>query len=238
MSALNLLEQGEHAEIIITGTWSQKAYSEIGKLGRVRAIWDGSEEGFNRVPDHSEYSVSEDASYIHYTSNNTIYGTQFHEMPDSRGRPVVVDASSDITGTHLDVSAHDVVYAGAQKNLGPSGVTVVILSPWALKKESRGLPSMLDYKVHESKGSLFNTPNTYGIFVLKEVLGWIERGGGRSSSHRSECRQGVPVGGRLDSSDFWAPHAPEVLEVRHECHLEDIRPWSGGRLPQRRRGGG
>lgn len=207
MSALNLLDLGEHAEIIITGTWSQKAYSEIGKLGGVRAIWDGAEEGFTRVPDHSEYSVSEDAAYIHYTSNNTIYGTQFHEMPDSGGKPVVVDASSDITGARLDVSAHDVVYAGAQKNLGPSGVTVVILSPWALKKGREGLPSMLDYKVHESKGSLFNTPNTYGIFVLKEVLGWIEREGGVQAAIDRNAAKASLLYGRLDSSDFWAPHA-------------------------------
>ena len=128
-------------------------------------------------------------------------------MPDSRGRPVVVDASSDITGVHLDVSAHDVVYAGAQKNLGPSGVTVAILSPWALKKGREGLPSMLDYKVHESKGSLFNTPNTYGIFVLKEVLGWIEREGGVQAAIDRNAAKASLLYGHLDSSDFWAPHA-------------------------------
>ena len=144
-----------------------------------RQIWSDSENGFRSVPSDSDYTVSEDSIYFHYTSNNTLMGTQYHHLPDSGGKPRVVDASSDIAGVPIDVSAHDIIYAGAQKNLGPSGVTLVILSPWALARAQENsdagrLPTMLDYTVHASKGSLFNTPNTFGIFVLDCVFKWLE----------------------------------------------------------------
>ena len=121
--------EGEQADVIVTGKWSQNTLTEMNKIRRGNSIWDGAEGGFNRIPSPAEYKASGDSIYVHYTSNNTIYGTQFRQAPDCDGRPLVVDASSDICGVPLDVSAHEVIYAGAQKNLGPSGVTVCILSP-------------------------------------------------------------------------------------------------------------
>nr|AIF12947.1 phosphoserine aminotransferase (serC, PSAT1) [uncultured marine group II/III euryarchaeote KM3_57_F04] len=138
MSALNLLRQGEAADFLLTGGWAKKAVAEAARIGDAQAIWEPSEGGYRRVPSVGDYSVREEAVYLHYTSNNTLYGTQFHHLPDSGGKPLVLDASSDIAGVPIDISAHDLIYAGAQKNLGPSGVTLVILSPWALSRVEGG----------------------------------------------------------------------------------------------------
>ena len=207
MTALNLLGQDEKADFLITGGWSQKAIEEAGRVGDVAAAWDDSQNGFRSVPKDGDYSIREDARYVHYTSNNTLFGTQFHHLPDSEGKPRVVDASSDICGVPLNVSEHDVIYAGAQKNLGPSGVTVVILSPWAMGRAKEGLPTMLDFHTHISKGSMFNTPNTSGIFVLDRVLAWMERNGGLDGAVSRNSDKASLLYHQLDSSDFWRPHA-------------------------------
>lgn len=207
MTALNLLGEDEKADYLVTGGWSQKALAEAERIGDAIAVWEGSDSAFKRVPKNGEYSIREDAVYVHYTSNNTLYGTQFHHLPDSGGKPLILDASSDIAGVPIDFSAHDVVYAGAQKNLGPSGVTVVVLSPWALSKVGKGIPTMLDYAVHASKGSLFNTPNTFGIFVLDQVFAWLERNGGLEGSIDRNRAKARLLYDELDRSDFWQPHA-------------------------------
>ena len=207
MTALNLLSNGGAAEFLVTGIWAKKALAEANRIGDGRAAWDDSGNGFKSVPGDGDYSVRDESEYLHYTSNNTLFGTQFHHLPDSNGKPRVVDASSDICGARLDVSKHDLIYAGAQKNLGPSGVTVVILSPWAASRGKEGLPTMLDYQTHISKGSMFNTPNTYGIFVLDKVLAWVERNGGLEGAvERNQEKSGL-LYGILDGSDFWRPHA-------------------------------
>lgn len=151
--------------------------------------------------------VREDSIYLHYTSNNTLYGTQYHSIPNSNGKPLVVDASSDITGVELDISKHDVVYAGAQKNLGPSGVTMVILSPWAMSRVGQDLPTMLDYQIHSTKESMFNTPNTFGIFVLNRVFAWLEKNGGMEGSIKRNLEKSDILYNELDRTDFWHPHA-------------------------------
>ena len=178
MTALNLLGDGDKADFLVTGGWSQKALKEACRIGDCVASWDDSERGFKSVPMDGDFEIREDAEYVHYTSNNTLFGTQYHKTPEVGKKHLVVDASSDICGVPIDVSAHDVIYAGAQKNLGPSGVTLVILSPWAVSRIGDGLPTMLDYRTHISKGSMFNTPNTFGIFVLDRVLSWVEENGG------------------------------------------------------------
>ena len=207
MTALNILEDGEQADYLITGGWSKKALKEGNRVGDASAIWDDAENGFKSVPSNGDYAVREDAVYVHYTSNNTLYGTQFHHLPDSAGKPRILDASSDIAGVPLDVSAHEIIYAGAQKNLGPSGVTLVILSPWAMSRCGEDLPTMLDYNVHASKGSLFNTPNTFGIFVLDQVFKWLEDNGGLDGSIARNRAKANLLYQELDRSTFWAPHA-------------------------------
>jgi len=207
MSALNLLKTGEKVDFLVTGTWSQKSMKEAMRIGDASSIWDDSENGFTSIPKNGDYSVRKDAVYLHYTSNNTLYGTQYHHLPESYGKPRVLDASSDIAGVPIDVGAHDLIYAGAQKNLGPSGVTVVILSPWAMGRVNQNIPTMLDYSVHSSKGSLFNTPNTFGIFVLDRVLKWVEDNGGLEGSITRNIAKSNLLYEELDRSDFWKPHA-------------------------------
>jgi phosphoserine aminotransferase len=209
MTALNLISEGEKADFLITGGWSQKALEEAGRVGDAAAAWDGAGDGFRSVPRDGEYLIREETEYVHYTSNNTLFGTQYHHLPDSGGKPRVVDASSDICGVPIDVASHDVIYAGAQKNLGASGVTLVILSPWAMSREKEGLPTMLDYNTHVSKGSMFNTPNTSGIYVLDRVFAWVERNGGLDGAIERNRAKANLLYGQLDSSDFWKPHATE-----------------------------
>ena len=228
MTALNLLRPGEQADYLVTGGWSQKALKEAKRVGDAQAIWDDSENGFRSVPQVGEYAVRDDAVYLHYTSNNTLYGTQFHHLPDSEGKLLLLDASSDIAGVPCDIAAHDLIYAGAQKNLGPSGVTLVILSPRALSRVGDDLPTMLDYNVHASKGSLFNTPNTFGIFVLDRVFNWLEENGGLEGSiARNQEKSGL-LYAELDKTDFWRPHADEgsrsVMNVTWLIHDDALEP--------------
>ena len=211
MSALNLLGPNDIGEYIDTGTWSSKAVKEAKRCSNSKVIWAPA-NAYTRVPDSSEYAQSEDAVYLHYTSNNTIYGTQFHERP--KGRRLIADLSSDICSKTIDVAAHELIYAGAQKNLGPSGVTVIILSPWAVERSRQidrirdgGLPSMLNYGLMVDKASLFNTPNTFGIYALEVMLKWLQDLGGVSAIAEVNTAKANLLYQTLDSSDFWLPHA-------------------------------
>jgi phosphoserine aminotransferase len=228
MTALNLMSQNGMADFLVTGVWSKKALAEANRIGDGNAVWDGSDYDFKTVPNDGDYSIREDAAYLHYTSNNTLFGTQFHHLPDSGGKPRVVDASSDICGAPLDVSEHDLIYAGAQKNLGPSGVTVVILSPWAASRRKEGLPTMMDYHIHLSKRSMLNTPNTYGIFVLDRMLSWVERNGGLEGAIQRNKVKSEMLYSVLDGSEFWNPHAEEgsrsMMNVTWRLAEESLEP--------------
>lgn len=185
--ALNLLEPGRAGEYLITGRWSQKALQEaqkavslLGPEHAVRAIGSSEETNYDRVPRPEEVRVSPDAAYLHYTSNNTIAGTQFHYVPEvPEGVLLVCDASSDIASRPLDVKRFGVIYAGAQKNLGPAGVTVVIASPEALERsEARRLPRLMSYAAVGAKRSLLNTPPVFAVYVVKLVVEHYLREGG------------------------------------------------------------
>ena len=172
MSALNTLDptSKELGAYINTGTWSTKAIKEAKRCGNTTTLWEPKNGVFKKVPSTQEYTVPENTLYVHYTSNNTIYGTQFPQIPEC-SVPLIGDYSSDIAAGPIDISKHAIVYAGAQKNLGPSGVTAVILSPWAVERSryidnKNGLPSMLNYGLMVDKNSMFNTPNTFGIFQV------------------------------------------------------------------------
>ena len=207
MTALNLIDGAEKVDFILTGVWSKKAMKEAARVGNVEAIWDGTKGTFRTIPREGDYKVSDNSIYVHYTSNNTLFGTQFQSLPKCENKPLVVDASSDICGVPIDVSRHEIIYAGAQKNLGPSGVTLVLLSPWAKSRIKQNLPTMLDYNTHISKGSMFNTPNTFGIFVLDRVLAWVQRNGGLEGAIERNKRKSKILYEILDESEFWKPHA-------------------------------
>ena len=224
MVAMNLL-QGGVADYLDTGTWSKKAAVEAQRFGDARVVWSGADVGYRRVPKDGEWKASENAVYTHYTSNNTIYGTQYHH--DVQGNHVVCDMSSDIASRQIDGSQFDVIYAGAQKNLGPSGVTVIALSPWALERSDPNLPSMLRYRLHVEKGSMFNTPNTLGIFFLDRVLAWIEEQGLDAVAERNK-RKADALYDLLDSSDFWQPIAENAsrsrMNVSWRLSANDLEP--------------
>ena len=170
--------QGGTADYINTGAWSKKAIAEAKLFGTVNVAFDGNTVEFKRLPKPEELKLSKDAKYVHITSNNTIKGTEFFEFPKVEA-PLVADMSSDILSHKLDFTQFSMIYAGAQKNLGPSGVTLVIVRDDFLKTAKiEGVPTMLQYGTHVENNSLYNTPPTFGIYMLREVLKWVEDEGG------------------------------------------------------------
>ncbi len=235
MSALNLTAPGEAADYVLTGSWTKKALKEAARACDAKAIWDGGETGWKRVPRPGEYAPRDEAVYVYYTSNNTIFGTRWAEPPAVGEHHLVCDASSDICWGPMDVARHDVIFAGAQKNLGPSGVTAVILSPWAVERsrtagQSRpgGLPSMLDYGLMVDKGSMFNTPNTFGVFALERVLAWLEDLGGLAVMAERNREKAALLYDELDRTDFWRPHAERdsrsLMNVTWRCADPELEP--------------
>ena len=177
MCAMNLLKTEGKAAYINTGTWSDKAIKEAKKLGNIEVIASSKETNFSYIP--KDYTVAKDLDYLHFTSNNTIFGTQFQEFPKVLGNTLLVcDMSSDIFSRKIDASKFDLIYAGAQKNMGPAGATLVIVKDSILNKTGRAIPTMLDYTTHISKGSMFNTPPVFPIYVSMLTLEWLKNNGG------------------------------------------------------------
>ena len=223
MSALNLAGADDRIDYINTGTWSNKAVTEAQRVCDAADIWSSQASHYDRVPGAGDaLPVRDGALAVHYTSNNTVAGTQFHHCPQV-SVPLIADLSSDICSRPVEVSRHALLYAGAQKNLGPSGVTAVILSPWAVErsvarsKATGGLPSMLNYALMVKKGSMFNTPNTFGIFALERVLAWVEACGGVAHFAQRNAARAQRVYAELDGSDFWAPRAH--VDSRSEMNI-------------------
>ena len=175
MTAMNLLDDAGTAAYVDTGSWSTKAIKEASLFGKIEVIASSKDQNFSYIP--KGYDVPDSASYLHLTSNNTIYGTQFKDWPETNV-PFVCDMSSDIFSQPIDIDRFGLIYAGAQKNLGPSGTTLVIVREDMLGKVSRTIPTMLDYTTHIKKRSAFNTPPTFPIYVCLLTLRWLERNGG------------------------------------------------------------
>lgn len=175
---LNFLGSGQVGSYIDTGTWSSKALKECQIQGAAHVAFSSKGEDYRRVPKMDEIEYPANAAYVHMTSNNTIKGTQFHEIPDTGDVPLVCDMSSDIASRRRDFKKFSLIYAGAQKNLGPSGVTLVIIRDDLLAKCKEGLPTMFSYKTYAEKKSLYNTPPVFGVYFMKLVLEWIKGKGG------------------------------------------------------------
>jgi len=178
MIPLNFLGPDRKAAYVDTGSWSSKAIKEAQIIGEMVLAASSKEAGYKFIPKMSDIKYPADAAYLHVTSNNTIKGTQYHEFPDTGSVPLICDMSSDIASRKLDLSKFSLIYAGAQKNLGPAGVTMVIIRDDLLVKARQGLPTMLSYKTHIDKKSLYNTPPAFGIYIVKLVLEWIKKQGG------------------------------------------------------------
>ncbi|HAK95461.1 MAG TPA: 3-phosphoserine/phosphohydroxythreonine transaminase [Planctomycetes bacterium] len=178
MAPINLLGPGQTADYVETGEWSSKAIKEARKVGRVNVAASTKEEKFRRIPRPEELKLTPGAAYVHITSNNTIFGTQWQRFPDAGSVPLVADMSSDILSRPFDVKPFGLIYAGAQKNLGPAGVTVVIVRRDLVGKAPENTPTMLNYKTHLDGNSLFNTPPCFAIYMIKLVLDWVQEQGG------------------------------------------------------------
>jgi phosphoserine aminotransferase len=207
MVPLNLLTPGTTADYILTGGWSEKALAEAQKVGAARVAATSAPGGYRRVPSDDELALTDAAAYVHMTSNNTLYGTEWHRVPKAGGAPLVCDASSDIFSRSLDVARYGLIYAGAQKNLGPSGVTVVIIREDLLGRSSDKLPSMLNYRTMAAGGSLYNTPPVFGIYILRLVMKWLVSLGGLPAIEAINARKAELLYAELDRTAFWKPHA-------------------------------
>ena len=175
---MNFLGANQVGAYVDTGTWSTKAYKECNIVGKADVVWSGKEINYARVPKPSEIKIPSNAAYLHMTSNNTIKGTQFFDWPNTGKTPLICDMSSDIASRQLDFTKFAMIYAGAQKNLGPSGVTLVLIRDDFLQSGKDGLPTMFTYKTFAAEKSLYNTPPAFGVYFMKLVFEWIKAQGG------------------------------------------------------------
>jgi phosphoserine aminotransferase len=203
MVPMNLLSAGTAADYIDTGSWAKKAIKEAARVGTVNVAATTKNENYTRIPTQPEVKLTPGAAYVHMTSNNTIEGTQWKTLPDTGGAPLVSDASSDIFSKPIDVSRHGILYAGAQKNLGPSGVTLVIIREDLLARSQDALPTMLNYRVHAENNSLYNTPNTFGIYLLGLTMKWLKSLGGLGAIAKVNERKAGKLYAEIDRSGFY-----------------------------------
>ena len=207
MVPMNFLPADGSADYVLTGSWGKKALKEAKKVGGVNVAATMADGGFTRCPSREEMSLNPHAAYVHITSNETIEGVQWKREPNVGDVPLVADASSDILSRAIDVDKYGIIYAGAQKNMGPSGVTLVILREDLLQRIPENLPTMLDYRIQVENKSLYNTPNTWGIYILSLVCKWLQDKGGVPGMERENEQKARLVYDAIDATDFYRGHA-------------------------------
>lgn len=207
MVPMNLLPENKIGYYVLTGAWSEKALKEAKKVGQTSILASTKEENYKSIPELHLENLNEHASYLHITSNNTIYGTQWHSYPDI-SVPLIADMSSDILSKPINVNQFGLIYAGAQKNLGPSGVTVVIVKKELIQQSLDHLPTMLNYQTYSQNNSLYNTPPTFAIYLLKLVLDWVENEGGVAALEKRNNEKAKLLYDVIDESNgFYQGHA-------------------------------
>jgi phosphoserine aminotransferase len=211
MVPMNFLTPGVPADFLLTGAWAEKAHEEAAALGPARVAASTREGGYRRVPRPDEMALSPNPAYVHLTSNETIQGIQWPTFPDVGQRPLIADMSSDILSRPFDAGKFALIYAGAQKNLGPAGLTAVLVRESWLARANKGVPTMLRYATHAKANSLYNTPPTFGVYVLNLVLQWIEKGGGLPAMAQRNAHKARLVYDAIDGSGgFYGGHAEPV----------------------------
>jgi phosphoserine aminotransferase len=217
MTALNLLRGAKTpAEFVLTGSWGKKALEETRREGPVRIVWDGKATNYDRLPQPDDLRFSPDAAYVYITSNETIQGVQFPREPDTGGAPLVCDASSDFLSRPVPIERYGLIYACAQKNAGPAGVTIVILREDLLERSSDSLPGYLNYRLHAEHDSLYNTPPSFGIYMVALVVRWLEEEvGGLEKMHQRNAAKARLLYDVIDASGgFFRGHAqPECRSL-------------------------
>ena len=209
MIPLNLRRDGETADYINTGSWSTKAIKEARVTGKTNVIWDGADINYSRVPDLEDLQYTSGAAYVHLCSNETIGGVRFNAFPKTDA-PLLADMSSEIMSRVIDVSDFGMLYAGAQKNLGPSGLALVIIRKDLLERCPETVPYFWRYKTHAAAGSLSNTPNTWAIYLLKLVTDWIAERGGVAELEKINEAKAAKLYAVLDASEFWRTPADKA----------------------------
>jgi phosphoserine aminotransferase len=226
MVPMNLLQSGNTADYVDTGTWAVKAIEEARRVGSVNVTGSTRGDKYNRIPTQNELQLTPNAAYVHITTNNTIEGTEWKSLPDLGDVPLVADASSDILSGPIDVSRFGIIYAGAQKNLGPSGVTMVILRDDLLARSDKNLPTMLNYKVQAENNSLYNTPNTFGIYILGLVTKWLKSLGGLPAIARLNQRKAAMLYSEIDRTGFYRGTAQKesrsLMNITFRLPSEDL----------------
>lgn len=213
MIPMNFLKAGQKAGYVMSGSWSEKAIKEAKLFGEPYQVASTKENQYRNIPSLEDIEFNSEDAYVHVTSNNTIYGTQWSKFPNTGDVPLIADMSSDIMSKPVDVNQFGMIYAGAQKNLGPSGVTVVIVRKDLLEKANTEIPTILKYSTHADNNSLYNTPPTFGIYMLGEVLNWIEEKGGLEAvAKNNEEKANLIYDAIDDSNGFYTGHA--TLESR------------------------
>ena len=200
MVPMNLHQEGKPVDVLHTGAWTKKAIEELEKLAPYRLAGSTEAEKFRRLPRREEIRLDRNASYVHLCSNNTIEGTQWRQFPNTGDVPLVADMSSDIASRAIDVSKFGLIFAGAQKNIGPAGVTVVILRKDLAERGGERLPAMLRYKTHLENNSLYNTPPTFAIYIISLVMEWIEAEGGLKAIEQRNEQKAALLYGAIDAS--------------------------------------
>lgn len=214
------------ADYIDTGSWADKAIKEAKKVGKVNIAGSTNAEKYTRIPGQSELTLTPGAAYVHITTNNTIEGTEWQTLPDTGDAPLVADASSDMFHGPIDIGRFGLIYAGAQKNLGPSGVTLVIIREDLLARSTDALPIMMNYRVHAENNSLYNTPNTFGIYILGLTVKWLRSQGGLPAIARINQRKAAKLYAEIDRTGFYRGTAQKdsrsVMNVTFRLATEEL----------------
>ncbi|HYB95734.1 MAG TPA: 3-phosphoserine/phosphohydroxythreonine transaminase [Vicinamibacterales bacterium] len=214
MVPLNLLTQGATADYLVTGGWAQKAVKEAQRVGTVNIAATTEKENFSRIPRQEEITLTPNAAYVHMTTNNTLFGTEWQKEPSVGDVPLVADTSSDMFSRPIDVSKYGLIYAGAQKNLGPSGVTLVVIREDLLQRSSKSLHTMLNYAVHAENGSMYNTPPCFGIYLMGLVMKWALAQGGLDAIGQRNERKAAKLYAEIDRSGFYRGTADKASRSR------------------------
>src|SRR5947199_133140 len=226
MVPMNLLTAGATADYIDSGSWAEKAIKEAKKAGAVNVAATTKGENYARLPRQDELKLTPGAAYVHMTSNNTIEGTEYHELPDVGGAPLVSDTSSDMFSRPIDVTRHALIYSGAQKNMGPAGVTVVIVRGDMLARSQKSLPTMLNYAVHAENGSMYNTPPVFGVYALGLVMTWLAGQGGLAAIAARNERKAAKLYAEIDRTGFYRGTAHKecrsLMNVTFRLGSEDL----------------
>lgn len=203
-TAVNFLTEGTVGNYVVTGAWAKKALAEGKLVGETHTTASSADDNHNHIPDPASWDVSDRAAYVHITSNNTIFGTQFADDPNP-GVPMICDASSDFLSRPIDMNRYGLIYAGAQKNIGPAGVTVVLVHDDFIDRIPDGLPTLMDYRTHTAK--LFHTPPVFSVYMVEKVLRWIKSGGDLSAMKVRNDEKASLLYDRIDASEFFRGHA-------------------------------